>query len=148
MMKLSDLISDLKRDEGVRLVPYDDATGLPLKQGDTIKGKITIGVGRNLTDRGITDAESDILVKADAEIAIEDLDRNVPYWREWPDNVQRAVANMCMNMGWTKLKYFVLMWAALEADDWDAAAAEALDSKWARQVGDRATRIADLMRLG
>ncbi len=137
MMKLSDLIADLKRDEGVKMKPYTDTVG-----------KLTIGVGRNLDDRGITEAEAEHLLVNDIAVAQDDLDRNVSYWREWPDNVQRAVANMCFQMGWTKLKYFTNMWAALEADDWEAAAAEALDSLWARQTPERARRVADMMRLG
>jgi lysozyme len=130
-----DLRRDLVRDEGLRLKPYKDSVG-----------KLTIGVGRNLDDNGITEAEAMILLDNDIERARLDLDRNAPWWAEMPEPAMRGLLNMCFNLGWPRLSRFRKMLAALERGDWASAADQALDSRWALQVGPRATRIADLDR--
>jgi lysozyme len=61
---------------------------------------------------------------------------------------QVVLANMAFNMGMPTLLTFGRMLGALAEKDWDRAAAEVLDSKWARQVGSRATELAELMRRG
>lgn len=131
------LKTDLVRDEGMKLLPYTDTVG-----------KVTIGVGRNLDDVGISETEALALLDADIDRAIEDLRRNVPWIFDRPEPVQRALVNMCFNLGWPRLSGFKKMWAHLELNEYDRAAAEALNSKWARQVGARARRLADLIREG
>ena len=131
------LIEDLIRDEGSRNFPYLDSEGIT-----------TIGVGRNLEDRGLSDGEIAVLLGNDLVWVSADLDRNIPWWRELSSDRQRALANMCFNLGWPRLSQFALMLAALEAGDWDEAANQALDSRWAIQVGARAERIAELFRSG
>ncbi len=143
-MNIELLIADLQRDEGVRRYPYDDATGKPIKAGDTVVGKITIGVGRNLSDRGLTEEEIGRLLAEDIGVVCEELDVNVPWWRDLPEPAQRALANMCFNVGWPRLSKFQRMLAALQARDFPTAAWEALSSRWAEQVGARALRIAHL----
>lgn len=134
---LADLVADLKRDEGVAYKPYRDSEGI-----------LSIGVGRNLEDRGIADDEIDFLLANDLNWVVVDLDRGAPWWREMTKNRQRAFANMVFNLGWPRLSGFKQMLAALEAGDWDEAANQALDSRWAIQVGARAERIAELFRSG
>lgn len=129
------LRDDLKRDEGVSLKPYKDSVGV-----------LTIGVGRNIEDVGISHEEAGILLDNDIERSLGDLDRELPWWRLLPDDVQRGLANMSFNLGITRLLKFKRMIAALKARDWNDAAKEALDSKWAEQVGPRAHRIAKLFR--
>ncbi len=136
-MLKTDLVRDLVRDEGMRLKPYTDTVG-----------KVTIGVGRNLDDVGISEAEALAMLDADIDRSMADLDRTLPWLFERPEPVQRALVNMCFNLGWPRLSGFRNMLAALEAGDYDRAAAEALDSRWARQVGARAERIAALFREG
>ncbi|MCP4536925.1 MAG: glycoside hydrolase family protein, partial [Chloroflexi bacterium] len=122
-MKIDTLKADLIRDEGLKLKPYTDTVG-----------KLTIGVGRNLDDVGITEDEADYLLGNDVNWAMDDLDRNVAWWRDLPEGPARALVNMCFNMGWSRLSGFRNMLAALEAGDWQQAATEALDSRWASQV--------------
>ena len=129
------LRADLIRDEDRRLKPYRDSVG-----------KLTIGVGRNLDDVGLSIAETDMLLGNDIARAVLDLDRFASWWRMLPDDAGRGLINMCFNLGWPRLSTFVLMLAALQAKDYERAATEALDSKWAGQVGDRADRIAALYR--
>ena len=137
LFDIESLITDLMRDEGVRLKPYVDTVG-----------KWTIGVGRNLTDRGILRSEAEVMLRNDIAIVADDLDVNVPWWRTLSPNRQKALANMCFNMGWPRLSGFKVMLAALEHGDFESAATECLNSKWAAQVGDRATRIGDLIKEG
>jgi len=137
MVDWDKLKQDLIRDEGVRLKPYTDSVG-----------KMTIGVGRNLDDMGITESEADYLLENDIGRTRIELDRVVPWWRDLPDAPGRALVNMCFNLGWPRLSKFKNMLASLQAGDFDAAAGHALDSRWATQVGDRATRVADLIRGG
>lgn len=128
---------ELRRDEGVRLKPYRDTVG-----------KLTLGVGRNLDDVGITSEEADYLLENDIGRAAADLDRNLPWWRGLSEARQRAILNMAFNLGLPRLLGFGNMIHALHSGEYDRAAAEALDSRWARQVGARAQRIAEMFREG
>lgn len=136
-MKLDSLKSELIRDEDLKLKPYRDT-----------EGKLTIGVGRNLDDVGLSNEEAHYLLENDIGRALSDLDRNMPWWRDLSENRQRALANMAFNLGWPRFANFKKMIAALGDDDYERAATEALDSKWAGQVGPRADRIAAMIREG
>lgn len=131
------LLAEITTDEGLRLKPYKCTAG-----------KLTIGIGRNLDDRGITEAEAAILADNDIDLCMAELDRNAPWWREMTDARQRALTNMCFNLGWPRLSKFKNMLSALRSGDYDKAAIEALDSRWAQQVGVRSERIADMFRQG
>lgn len=129
------LRQDLRRDEGVRLKPYRCSAG-----------KLSIGIGRNLDDVGISSNEATILLDADIATAERGLDSYAPWWRSLPEPASRGLVNMAFNLGHGRLAGFKGMLAALKAGDYNLAADEAIDSKWATQVGDRATRIAALFR--
>ncbi|WP_197328715.1 glycoside hydrolase family protein [Ralstonia syzygii] len=128
------LLAELSRDEGRRLTPYLDTVG-----------KTTIGVGRNLTDVGISDGECDLLLENDVACSIAWLDRNLPWWRNLDGVRQRVIINMAFNMG-GKLLTFMNTLAAMQRGDYAAAADGMLASKWATQVGARAQRLANMMR--
>ena len=128
----------LKTDEGLRLKPYHCTAGA-----------LTIGYGRNLDAVGITEAEADIMLRADIEIAergAQALVGNV--WDSLSPARKAVLINMTFNLGRTRLAAFKNFLAALSVADYDTAADEMLDSRWARQVGDRATRLSDAMRRG
>lgn len=131
------LIEELKRDEGVVLTLYKCSAG-----------KNTIGVGRNVDDRGITEDESDYLLGNDIDLCVDELEDNFTWYKNLSDARQRVLVNMCFNLGLTRLLGFKKFLAALEAEDWDRAAEEMLDSKWAVQVGPRSTRLRDLLLEG
>ena len=143
------LYASLRLHEGEPLKVYDDATGKELRPGGILVGNATIGVGRNLTDRGISMDESLLLMENDVTTAIKELDRSSKtkdWWRTKPDCVRRALIEMCYNMGMPRLEKFERMLSALKANDWESAAAEALNSKWAAQVGERARTMAARIR--
>jgi len=120
--------------EGVTVYPYTDTVG-----------KITIGVGRNLSDRGLEADEIETLFATDCQIAETVLDAWWPDWRNAPASVQIALYSMAYNLGLPRLASFVKMRLALGRHDFAQAATEALDSKWAGQVGRRAEDIAALL---
>lgn len=134
-MNFATLKSDLMRDEALRLEPYHDTAG-----------KLTIGYGRNLDDNGISEAEAEAMLVNDMVGILDDLDRAFPWWRTLPEPAARALANMAFNLGLPRLKGFVKMLDALMFEEFNRAANEALDSRWAGQVGSRAPRIAALYR--
>lgn len=137
------IIPELVADEGERLKPYLDSVG-----------KLTIGVGRNLSDVGISATESRLLLASDLARTEADLDRLLPWWRgtsPWKplDPVrQRVILNMAFNMGAAEVARWPRWLAAVQASDYAAAAEMMLNTLWAKQVGPRSTRLAAMMRTG
>jgi lysozyme len=131
------LMDELMRDEGVKLKPYICSAGA-----------LTIGIGRNLDANGISIAEAEVLANNDIDRCMAELDKALPWWRSLNDTRQRALVNMCFNLGISRLLQFKRTLNALEDGRWDDAADAALESRWATQVGQRATRIARMLRSG
>jgi lysozyme len=134
---MQELIGDLIKDEGLRLKPYRCTAG-----------KLTVGIGRNLEDVGLTEEEARYLLKNDIARIERDLDALIPWWRSLSSRRQRALGNMAFQLGANGLKKFSQMLNALEDGDYEKAANEALDSMWAKQTPARAQRIAQMMREG
>lgn len=70
-----------------------------------------------------------------------------PNFTDLPDDAQLIIANMMFNMGLPRLSQFKKMKAAVDAGDWDEAANQMEDSRWYRQVPNRAERLIERMRL-
>lgn len=113
---------------------------------DTV-GKLTIGYGRNLTDNDLSQDEADYLFENDFNRCVRELSQYAWFTKQ-PEGVQGALINMCFNLGLPRLKGFKRMIAALDAKNYTLAAQEALDSKWATQVGKRAKDVAVMLREG
>lgn len=126
----------IKKCEGLESHPYMDTAG-----------KLTIGYGRNLQDDGITPDEADYLFENDFKQCIDELSKYT-WYTEQPVGVRAALVNMAFNLGVPRLKLFKRMIAALVVKNYTVAALEALNSKWAKQVGDRAKDVALLIREG
>lgn len=113
-------------------------------------GKWTIGAGRNLTDGGITSSEAIYLLENDIDTAF--LNTSSVFTEEvmatWSEPRLCAILNMMFNLGLVKFKGFKTMIACIKAGNWPGAADAAMDSKWAKQVGARATRIEKMLRDG
>lgn len=131
------LVSTLSRHEGIRRFPYKDSEGI-----------WTIGVGRNLEDRGLSAEEIEFLLSNDIAIAHGECLNNVDGFRELNGPRQEVVVNMVFNLGWPRFRTFRLFRHFLYVQDYDRAAEEMLDSKWAEQVGRRARELAVVMRTG
>jgi lysozyme len=131
------LAQELLRDEELRLKPYRDTVG-----------KLTIGVGRNLEDRGITRDEALELLEHDITRVAAELDAALPWWRTLSEPRQRVLANMAFNLGTQGLLEFQHTLGLVRAGKYSEASDAMLQSKWAHQVGPRASRLAVMMRDG
>lgn len=136
-MNKTELAKQLRSDEGVRSKMYKDSVG-----------KWTVGVGRNIEDNGLRDNEIELMLQNDIADVEKQLDRALPWWRNLSDVRQQALANMCFNLGITKLLTFKTTLSHLQSGRYSQAADSALASLWAGQVGQRAQRIAEQIRKG
>ena len=152
------LIQKLIHHEGLVLQVYQDTLGID-----------TIGIGRNLEDRGITDEELEdmgiadidhvyefgiteadaiLLAENDVEIVEDELLRAHPCVGGLDAVRQLVLIDMAFNMGVPRLCKFKKMWAAIHDEDFTTASKEMLDSRWANQVKSRSTKLAHAMYSG
>ena len=124
----------LERDEGRRRHVYADTMGNP-----------TIGIGRNLAGRGLSDSEIDYLLRNDVALAELDLTRSLPWWTNLNPVRQAVLVEMAFNMGIDGLLTFRSTLADVAVGHWQDAAQGMRNSLWHRQVGARAERLADAM---
>jgi len=132
---LERLVARLKQEEGFRAFPYTDTTG-----------NLTIGYGTNLT-AGISPLQADALLR----VAISEINTELQRysWFTGLDTLRQLVLlDMAYNMGVANLLGFQEMIQAIEMKNFSAAADQMLNSLWARQVGERAIRLAEVMRTG
>lgn len=134
---MTTLVPQLAAHEGLRLKPYRDSVG-----------KLTIGVGRNLDDVGISTAEAGVLVVNDIARAEQGLDLRLPWWRKLDASRRAVLIDMAFNMGVEALCGFTTTLAAVQSGRYGEAAASMLRSKWAGQVGRRAATLSRMMRTG
>ncbi len=127
----------LIRDEGVRLKVYQDSLGIP-----------TIGVGRNLQDRGITKPEAMLMLDNDIAECVNDLAASFPWFSSLDEVRQHVVLNMLFQLGPSRFRGFKKMLDAIARQDYAAASDAMRFSKWADQVPNRANRLIEEMRSG
>lgn len=131
---MSECLKKLKEEEDYKQHPYYC----------TAK-KLTIGYGRNLDDRGISEKEAEYLLKNDIIEAQECLSENFDFYENLNESQQLALIDMVINMGFPKFCKFKKMIAALKQGDYQKARLEMLDSNYATQVRRRALRNSDLI---
>ena len=119
--------------------------GLRLKPYHCTSGKLTIGVGRNLDDRGITEDEAMILLANDIKIVQEELLDRWEWMSDLPPRAQMVVMDLAFNMGVPAISNFQNMLRDLKESNWEGAAINLLDSRYAKQVGRRAIYNAHLL---
>lgn len=103
-------------------------------------------MGRNL-ENGIRLDEAELMFQNDLKQTFDELEQCDWYLMQ-PQGVKNALINMNFNLGITKMNGFKKMIAALKTMDYTVAASEALNSSWAKQVHERATDIAVMIRAG
>lgn len=136
-MTAAALEARVRRHEGLRLHPYRDSVG-----------KLTIGVGRNLDDRGITEAEALAMLRTDLLEVEARLDAALPWWRGLDEARREVLVEMGFNLGVDGLLAFHDTLATVRQGRYAEAATHMLASRWAGQVGARAAELAALMRSG
>jgi len=134
--------------EGLRSIAYDDANGQFVKAGYTMIGNPTIGMGRNLAGKGITQAEAIMLCTNDIDESIADLISVIPGFDSWDRVRQHAMISVRMNLGPSRFRTFTKMIAKLKADDFVGAADELLASERAKQLIQRSHTEARMLRHG
>ena len=131
------LIDQIIRHEGLELKPYKCTSN-----------KLTIGIGRNLQDVGITEDEAKYLLMNDLARVDAQMEKLMPWSQNLNPARYDALMNFVFNVGiGTALKFENAM-AALKESDFDTAAAELLDSRWSTQVGSRAKELATQIKTG
>ena len=131
------LFTQLRLHEGVEHKPYKCTAGY-----------LTIGVGRNLDDRGLSDDEIDFMLDNDIAVVVDELAKHFDWFFDLSEVRQRVIADMVFNLGMPRFMQFKNMIAAIEAEDYVQASNEMMDSRWAEQVGLRASRLAEMMETG
>lgn len=134
------LLKMIKLHEGVKSHAYQCTAG-----------KWTIGVGRNIDEEGglgLSEEEINVLLINDVERVKNELTAAY-FWFPALDEVrQAAMIDMCFNLGLSRLRGFVKAIEAMSRQQYDNAADEFLDSRWASQVGQRAIRVTEMIRTG
>ena len=144
-MNMEKLQEELENDEGVKYEIYNDHLGYP-----------TFGIGHLILDSDPeygsdtgTEVSEDRVKEAfasDVVGVVSDCETLYPDFEELPEDAQRIIANMMFNMGRPRLSKFKGMKRGVDAQDWNAAADEMVDSTWYRQVTNRAERLVKRMR--
>lgn len=138
-------IARRREDKPGRLFPYRDSRGIE-----------TIGVGRNLQDKGISEAEAMVLLENDIAEHLALLDKYLPWWREMNDVRQLVLADLAFNMGVGptaehpngKLLTFKNTLGHMERGEYARAASGLASSVWAKQVGTRSDPLVAMMGSG
>ena len=144
-MDLEKLRKQLEIDEGVKYEIYLDHLGYP-----------TFGIGHLVVpndkeyreDVGTRVSEERVreCFNKDVESVLRDCTLLYKDFDELPEEVQQIIANMMFNMGYTRLSKFRGMKKGVDARDWNKAADEMVDSRWYKQVTNRANRLVERMR--
>jgi lysozyme len=147
------LRQELQGDEGEVLRVYDDKTGRPIGPGSQVLGNPTIGVGRNLSGRGLTPAESEYLLANDIAQCERDLSAALPWVTTLTPGRQTVIYSLYFNVGLGNPARYLAKWPnflkQMEQGAWEAAATNLETSHpWAAEVGPRAHRLAELVRYG
>jgi len=130
------MIEQIKRHEGVKLKPYHCTAG-----------KLTIGVGRNIEDNGISEREADFLLMNDLS-AMADAAKSYAWYAGLNEPRKAVIINMLFNMGQPRFDQFQNTKQFLADGMYEEAAEEMLNSRWAKQVGQRAEELSQQMKTG
>lgn len=125
----------IRHHEGLRLKPYEDSTG-----------HVTIGVGRNLTERGISKSEAEMMFDSDLIVAEGDARHCVPNFERHSLNRRAALVDLAFNLGRGRLLEFKRFRAAMADYAYELASLELEDSRWYGQVGERGETITAMIR--
>lgn len=129
-MDITQIAEELKVDEGFRSTPYR-----------CTMGRLTIGYGRNLDDKGITKTEAEELLYNDIERCYFDLLSLFSNFDKMPDKIQHVLINMRYQLGASGFRTFKDMIAAAQSEDWNQMKKEMRNSLWYKQTPERAEKL-------
>jgi len=134
-MNLEAIRNRLVLEEGLKLTPYKCTAN-----------KLTIGVGRNIEDRGISHETAMQMLDEDIDIMVNELRQNLSWFDKQNDAIQGVLIDLCFNMGISRLLMFVQTLKLIEQGQYAMAADELLDSKYAAMLPARSKRNAEILR--
>ena len=144
-MNIDQLRDTLKIDEGVKYEIYNDHLGYP-----------TFGIGHLVVESDeehgkpvgtpVSEDRVNSVFEKDVAIMIDEAKKIFPNLDKLPEEAQQVIVNMTFNMGRPRLSQFKKFIAGVNAGDWNKAAVEMMDSRWAKQVGARAERLRDRIK--
>ena len=144
-MNIDQLRETLKIDEGVKYEIYNDHLGYP-----------TFGIGHLVVESDeehgkpvgtpITEDRVNTVFDKDVAVMVDEAKKIFPNLDTLPEEAQQVIVNMTFNMGRPRLSQFKKFIAGVNAGDWNKAAVEMMDSRWAKQVGARAERLRDRIK--
>ena len=144
-MNLDRLREELEIDEGCKYEIYLDHLGYP-----------TFGIGHLITENdpeygwevgaSIDTVRVHEAFESDIEGVLSDCSKLYSDFGDLPEEAQRVIANMMFNMGLTRLSKFKGMKRGVDSRNWNQASDEMVDSRWYRQVTNRADRLVERMR--
>ena len=144
-MNIDQLRETLKIDEGVKYEIYNDHLGYP-----------TFGIGHLVVESDeehgkpvgtpITEERVNAVFDKDVAVMVDEAKKIFPDLDSLPEEAKQVIVNMTFNMGRPRLSKFKKFIAGVNAGDWDKAAVEMMDSRWAKQVGARAERLRDRIK--
>jgi len=125
--------------KGIRQIRLDE--GKRFKLYKCTADKWTIGIGRNLSDRGINQDEMELMFSNDIAECLDDLPKIFPKLDTFTEDRQGAFLNMRFQLGPGGIRKFKKMVAAANAENWKEVVIQAKDSKWYKQTPERAKRV-------
>lgn len=156
-LSFDEIYNFIKEHEGYRPQVYIDTVGKPtvgiglnLKRQDAPAILASAGANYNAILSGkqqLTDEQIKTIFKSTLSIAYADAKKFMPNFDNLPKNIKLLLLDLSFNLGYTNLIKFIKFKEALLVKDYNAAAKELLNSKWATQVGNRANNLINLLRL-
>ena len=144
-MDIDKLKRDLEADEGCVYAVYLDHLDLPtfgighlIRKNDPEYG---LEVGAAVSSERVLE-----VFEEDIQVVLDDCENLYQDFGDLPEEVQLIIANMMFNLGYPRLSKFKGMKAGVDARDWQKAADEMVDSRWYKQVTNRAERLVQRMR--
>ena len=144
-MDTDKLKRELEADEGCVYAVYLDHLDLPtfgighlIRKNDPEYG---LEVGAAVSSERVLEA-----FEEDIQVVLDDCENLYQDFGDLPEEVQMIIANMMFNLGYPRLSKFKGMKAGVDARDWQKAADEMVDSRWYKQVTNRAERLVQRMR--
>ena len=129
------LIESIKENEGYKSTVYTDTLGFD-----------TIGYGFAIKDLELDEEVCDLILDKKLDKLIDATNKKFPFLRELPQDKCEVIFEMVYQLGLNGVSMFKKMLKALENKDYDKAAAEMLDSLWAKQTPDRAIKLSNQMK--
>lgn len=147
MIDRARLRAQLAKHEGNRPFVYDDATGKSVAVGSQVRGKLTVGVGRNLEDKGLSQDEIEYLLDNDISDCLAQA-QSFPWFAGLDPVRQAVIVELLFNLGLTRFKTFKKFIGFISEGRWVHAAGELKNSRWAEQVKGRADTLINMIKAG